>query len=121
MVLCPQLTDLVGFRVQVIAAAAEARAAVRFLRLILLVVKEVLDLRSYLTSTEEEAVEVQIYLALSRDYQEQQMLELEAVIRLEEVRYQIVAQEEEALHIFQLPLVEMAALEYSFLVYPVRR
>jgi len=75
----------VGFRVQVIAAAEEAQAAVRFLRLILLVVKEVLDLRSYLTSTEEEAVEVQIYLALSREYQEQQMLELEAVIRLEEV------------------------------------
>jgi len=49
------------------------------------------------------------------------MLELEAVIQLEEVHYQIVAQEEEALHIFQLLLVEMAALEYSFLVYPVPR
>ena len=60
MVLCPQLTDLAGFRVQVIAAAEEVQAVVRFLRLILLVVKEVLDLRSYLQSTEEEAVEVRI-------------------------------------------------------------
>jgi len=58
VVLCPQLTDLAGVRVQVIAAAVEAQVVVRLLRLILLVVKEVLGLGSYLQTTEEEAVEV---------------------------------------------------------------